>query len=304
MSRGGHTPGPDVPPVPALNRGDHIRAGWPGQIHHDGIYLGDGQVIHMVGQGKRNAHVQIGTLEAFAAGRPVTVRHYSGERDPDAIIDRAMSKLGDGGYNLVFNNCQHFARWCVTGEHLSEQVNTAAAATGTAIAPIVGVPVGIGVVGSVGLAEGLSGPGIMSGLAQCGAAVGGGAVAGMLLLGILVGGVSLAAMTPAFREDENLPEAERKARTGGRVGAVAGLAAGSAGSITAVSALGVPGLSGAGITSGLATLGAFFGGGMKTGVKCAIALPAVAAVIFGYAGYRLVRHYAANKPQAVKTADA
>lgn len=75
MIAGEHTPEPGCPPVPALNPGDHIRAGSPGSIHHDGIYLGNGQVIHMVGQRKRDAHVQIATLEVFAAGRPVTVRH-------------------------------------------------------------------------------------------------------------------------------------------------------------------------------------------------------------------------------------
>jgi hypothetical protein len=32
----------------------------------------------------------------------------------------SMSKVGDGGYHLIFNNCQHFGCWCATGDHLSE----------------------------------------------------------------------------------------------------------------------------------------------------------------------------------------
>jgi hypothetical protein len=251
-------PRPDVPPVPALQRGDHIRAGWPRGAHHDGIYLGDRLVIHMAGGpdgGKPGAHVQIGTLAAFAAGRPVTIRPYAGNRDPEATIGRAMPRLGTGDYNLVFNNCQHFARWCVTGDHVSEQVEAVAAATGAIAPPVVAASVGGTVVGSAGLVSGLSGPGIMSGLAQWGAVMGGGAVAGLVLLGALPGLASVAIMTTALREDEDLPEAERAARTAGRVGSVSGAIAGSMASVALVKAIGVPGISAVGISSGLAGIG-------------------------------------------------
>jgi hypothetical protein len=33
-----------------------------------------------------------------------------------------MSRLGEQNYNLLFNNCEHFAHWCKTGRHRSEQV--------------------------------------------------------------------------------------------------------------------------------------------------------------------------------------
>ena len=44
---------------------------------------------------------------------------YSG----DETVSRARSKLGQGGYNLAFNNCEHFAVWCKTGVKDSSQVN-------------------------------------------------------------------------------------------------------------------------------------------------------------------------------------
>ncbi|MBQ7578225.1 MAG: lecithin retinol acyltransferase family protein [Synergistaceae bacterium] len=44
---------------------------------------------------------------------------YSGEE----TIKRARDKLGEGGYNLAFNNCEHFAVWCKTGIKDSSQVN-------------------------------------------------------------------------------------------------------------------------------------------------------------------------------------
>ena len=33
-----------------------------------------------------------------------------------------MSRIGEQNYNLLFNNCEHFANWCKTGRHRSGQV--------------------------------------------------------------------------------------------------------------------------------------------------------------------------------------
>ena len=44
---------------------------------------------------------------------------YSG----DETVKRARSRLGEGGYNLALNNCEHFAVWCKTGVRDSSQVN-------------------------------------------------------------------------------------------------------------------------------------------------------------------------------------
>jgi hypothetical protein len=51
---------------------------------------------------------------------PLTV--YS----PEETVNRARSRLGENRYNLVFNNCEHFALWCKTGISESGQVNAAA----------------------------------------------------------------------------------------------------------------------------------------------------------------------------------
>jgi hypothetical protein len=284
-----------------LRRGDHIRAGYRGAAHHDGIYLGNGQVIHLTGApdgGKAGARVRIDTLAVFAAGRPVTVRDYAGNHDPDAIIARAMSRLGDGNYHLIFNNCQHFARWCATGDHHSEQVISVAATTSTVATPVVAASMGLSMVGSAGIVTGLSGPGIMSGLAAHGSIVGGGAVAGMVTLGALPALASVAIMNHALRPDDDLPAAERTARTAGRVGSVIGAVAGSAAGVAAISALGIPGLSAAGITSGLAAIGGAVGGGMAAGTMCVLAAPAVVAAVGGYLIYRLVLWLTASAPPA------
>jgi hypothetical protein len=275
-------------------RADHLRATRPQGHHHDGIDLGDGRVIHLAagpGESKTSACVRIDSFETFANGGVVTVRHYSGTRDPEEVVARAMSRLGVGGdYDLVFNNCEHFARWCVTEVHLSEQVVAVTSTGGVVGATAAAAAVGIDVVASAGAVAGLSGPGIMSGLASAGALVGGGAVAGIVTIGALPATASVILVNRALKDDEHLPEEERDARSVGRVGTVAGAGAAAIGSVSAVSAMGaIAGLSGPGIASGLAAIGAGFGGGMAAGTMVVIAAPAAGAAVVGYGLYRLYR---------------
>jgi len=51
------------------------------------------------------------------------VRPYSKNGNRDVTTSRALSQVGTRTeYNLIFNNCQSFACWCVTGNYLSPQV--------------------------------------------------------------------------------------------------------------------------------------------------------------------------------------
>uniref|UniRef100_A0A0N5ASD7 LRAT domain-containing protein n=1 Tax=Syphacia muris TaxID=451379 RepID=A0A0N5ASD7_9BILA len=40
---------------------------------------------------------------------------------PEIIVERANVELGAGGYNLLFNNCEHFAKYCRYGIRESKQ---------------------------------------------------------------------------------------------------------------------------------------------------------------------------------------
>jgi hypothetical protein len=268
-----------------------------GAYHHDGIYLGHGQVIHLAscGSGKSGARVQVGDFREFASGGRVTVRPYKGERDPEQTIARAMSRLGDGGYHLIFSNCEHFARWCVTGSHASEQVEIGTAVIGSAAVPLAAGHGGVNwAVSSSGCVRGLSGPGIMSGLADLGSVAGGGVAEGLAILGLVSGLATLAVLSAsALRNDTDLPDDELDRRAAGRVGGGIGIIAGTAAGVLAVRHLGVPGLSGPGISSGLAAVGARTGGGMARGTFCVIALPAIAAALGAYLGWKLT---AARRP--------
>jgi hypothetical protein len=44
---------------------------------------------------------------------------------PEAVVFRAESRLGEEEYELIFNNCEHFATWCKTGIHESKQSENA-----------------------------------------------------------------------------------------------------------------------------------------------------------------------------------
>src|SRR5579884_1357951 len=167
-----------------MARGDHLHASRDG-YHHDGIDLGDGRVVHYAadpGGTKSTACVRISTFDDFAGDGQVTIRRYADGHDPEVTVARAMARLGEAKYDLVFSNCEHFARWCVIGDHRSEQV-VAAGSVGAAVGlPWLAANTGAAVVASAGFA-GVSGAGLMSGLATVGAVVGGGAVAGVAVLG-------------------------------------------------------------------------------------------------------------------------
>jgi hypothetical protein len=57
----------------------------------------------------------------------------------------------------------------------------------------------------------------------------------------------------------------------------------------AVSATGLPGLSGAGITSGLSGIGSLVSGGMAAGLVCTVVVPIILALLVGYISYAATR---------------
>ena len=43
--------------------------------------------------------------------------------DRDLVLSRAQSRIGEEKYNLLTNNCEHFAMWCITGRSSCDQIN-------------------------------------------------------------------------------------------------------------------------------------------------------------------------------------
>lgn len=273
-------------------RGDHVYVKRLGYTHH-GVEVDNDEVIHFTGTpgNKRGAQIRRTTLAEFTGPRgKLRYRRYGQPVPADLAVERAESQLGQSGYSLFSNNCEHFATWCVLDRTKSAQVNGAKAAGALATSTAAGAAASIGIVSGVGAAAGLSGPGIMSGLATVGGTVGSGAVGGLALLGVAPAAASVAVMNIALRDDPSLTESDRIARRAGRVSSAAGAVGGTVAGVGAVSAAGATaGLSAAGITSGLAAIGATVGGGMAAGSAIVIAWPAVAAAGLGYGVYRVAR---------------
>ena len=91
-----------------------------GLFNHHGIDLGDGTVAHYL----EGREILRSSLEAFSRGQPIAPVSYpeGGCSAPGVTLRRAMGRLGEQRYNLLFNNCEHFAHWCKTGRHRSSQV--------------------------------------------------------------------------------------------------------------------------------------------------------------------------------------
>jgi hypothetical protein len=109
-----------------MARGDQIYAyreflNLRGVYQHHGIDCGDGTVIHYR---KPSEVVERTSLETFSRGNPIYVLQYTNGFCfiPDVVVSRAASRLGERKYNLLFNNCEHFATWCKTGISESQQI--------------------------------------------------------------------------------------------------------------------------------------------------------------------------------------
>ena len=91
-----------------------------GLFLHHGIDLGDGTVAHYL----EGREILRSSLDDFSQNQPLSVVPHA-ECSPQGVtLRRAMSRIGEQNYNLLFNNCEHFATWCKTGRHHSNQVQS------------------------------------------------------------------------------------------------------------------------------------------------------------------------------------
>lgn len=114
--------------------GDHIRVQrYDGLYAHHGIYVSDEEVIHFTGTDDDSildwskCKVIQTDLERFLNGGVLEVKVYTEEElddlyTPAQIVQYARFCLGDTGYHLLFNNCEHFANACTLGQYRSQQV--------------------------------------------------------------------------------------------------------------------------------------------------------------------------------------
>ncbi len=114
-----------------MELGDHIyislfQEGKP--PYHHGIYLGNDTVIHYQKDYKNDKRGRIRwvSLKDFKrnASNIIYVKKYFECDSRLIVLQRAKRRLGEKEYNFFYNNCEHFAHYCKTGEHRSHQVES------------------------------------------------------------------------------------------------------------------------------------------------------------------------------------
>lgn len=114
--------------------GDQIRV-CRGFYYHHGIYATDKSVYHFAPPGQTDtldpstAEIIVTSLSDFLKGGILEVRVYTEEeqkkrRAPKDIVECAKAHLGEGNYDIVSNNCEHFSNFCAFGLKESNQVET------------------------------------------------------------------------------------------------------------------------------------------------------------------------------------
>ena len=112
--------------------GDMIRVA-TGSIYHFGIYVSDDEVIQFglapsrcLSLKAEEIKVLSSDIDEFLAGGFLEVCVYDRKekkknRSPEEIVKYARSQIGRGGYNILYNNCEHFANECVNGTRVCNQ---------------------------------------------------------------------------------------------------------------------------------------------------------------------------------------
>ncbi|XP_039064601.1 lecithin retinol acyltransferase-like [Hibiscus syriacus] len=128
-----------------------------GLYDHHGIYVGDDMVIHLQGKGKKlsapspcnkcgnkrfiNGEIEKVCIDCFLEGETVQIYDYGipfiefanrklgtcssiPSKPPHEVIATAVNYLEKGfaPYDMISNNCEHFAVYCKTGTAVSHQV--------------------------------------------------------------------------------------------------------------------------------------------------------------------------------------
>ena len=101
---------------------------------HYGVYAGMFEGMHYVihyADNKNNngkGRIELTPLHEFRQDDPCWIEDYNGQvKYTDAVLEtslaRAFSRLNEQNYDILTNNCEHFATWCVAGICQSQQIS-------------------------------------------------------------------------------------------------------------------------------------------------------------------------------------
>ncbi|XP_055897414.1 phospholipase A and acyltransferase 2-like [Biomphalaria glabrata] len=116
---------------------------------HWGIYIGQGKIIHLAAHDNAEVKANSNSTHLFSIGGKLFKKAFVRIDDfwkvvgedkaiinnsldkklralsPEDIVQQAMKKIGEVGYNVITANCEHFTNWCRYGESKSEQSENA-----------------------------------------------------------------------------------------------------------------------------------------------------------------------------------
>lgn len=113
--------------------GTHLRVRRPSGYTHHGVYISDERIIQFGGRisDKPGATIEAVSLNRFESGDLAEPVLHGTRRRPmslvpglpeaqrgEQVVRRAewlLANYSPGRYNVVGNNCEHMANWCVTG---------------------------------------------------------------------------------------------------------------------------------------------------------------------------------------------
>ena len=106
-----------------------------GSIHHYGVYVSPEEVIQFglapnARPELKDSDIEVLStdIDTFLQNQFLEVAEFDRKEKkthptPDEVIAKARARMGERGYHILYNNCEHFAYECVTGKHYSEQVD-------------------------------------------------------------------------------------------------------------------------------------------------------------------------------------
>jgi len=118
------------------SKGDLLRVKRKKGYYHYGIALDENTVIHFSGQNDdsitniKDIKVRKAPLKLFVKDDKLEVnRPYDSPYSNEEVVNRAKCfldsfEVNDSKYNLVKNNCEHFARYIYYGKSKSCQINS------------------------------------------------------------------------------------------------------------------------------------------------------------------------------------
>ena len=108
-------------------KGDIVRVCF-GNFYHYGIFVSDDEVIqfglsptHNAGKKESDIKVLSSNVDVFIEDGFLEVATLDNDeekrrRSADETVEIARSRIGEGGYHLLYNNCEHFVNSCVFGK--------------------------------------------------------------------------------------------------------------------------------------------------------------------------------------------